>query len=73
MTIKEKWIDHLKENNMTYIQHMRFAVFYGCICFVAGFCLILHSILPCFFQNTGSDLVRIMASVFKKRIVKDDT
>lgn len=73
MNLKNTWISHLQENKMTYIQHMRFAAFYGLLCLIAGFFLLIHSIMPCFFQNTGSDLVRIMASVFKKRIVKDDT
>lgn len=67
MNLKKKWIDHLKENNMSYYEHMSFAMFYGFNCLAAGFFLIAHSIMPCFFQSAGSDLVRIMAVVFKKR------
>ena len=58
MKIKQKWNDHLKENNMTYIDHMIFAMFYGCACLLAGLYLIVHSVLPCFFQTAGSDLVK---------------
>lgn len=58
MIIKQKWIDHLKENNMTYVEHMIFAMFYGSCCLLAGLYLIVHSVLPCFFETAGSDLVR---------------
>ena len=67
MTSKKKWINHLKENNMTYIEHMIFALFYGCSCLLAGFYLIVHSVLPCFFPTAGSDLVGQLSKRFKKR------
>jgi hypothetical protein len=68
-TIKE----HLTENNMSYYQHLKFAVFHGFVCLVAGFCLIIHAFFPCWFQTSGSDLVQSMAIVFKKRKRLDDT
>jgi len=64
---------HLEENNMTYLQHLYFALFYGTICLVAGFCLIVHAIFPCWFQTAGSDLVSLLANIFKKRSRIDDT
>lgn len=64
---------HLVENDMTYLQHFRFAAFHGFICLVAGFCLIVHAILPCLFQTAGSDLVQSLAIVFKKRRKTNDT
>jgi hypothetical protein len=72
MLIKQS-IKHLSENNMTYWQHLRFAMFHGVLCIVAGISLIIHSLLPCFFQTAGSDLVQSLAIVFKKRHNKDDT
>lgn len=68
-TIKE----HLTENNMTYYQHLKFAAFHGFVCLVAGLCLIIHALFPCWFQTSGSDLVQSMAIVFKKRRLLDDT
>jgi hypothetical protein len=65
--------EHLKENNMTYYQHFKFAVFHGLVCILAGFCLIIHAVLPCIFQTAGSDLVQSLAIVFKKRRRIDDT
>jgi hypothetical protein len=69
----KKAIDHLNENHMSYYQHMVFALFYGCICLIAGVSLLIHSIFPCFFQTAGSDLVKFMAIVFKKHNTIDDT
>ena len=43
---------------MTYVGHLVFALFYGILCLLAGFYLIVHSILPCFFQSAGSNLVK---------------
>ena len=64
---------HLQENNMTYYQHLKFAMFHGFVCVLAGLCLIIHSILPSIFQTAGSDLVQSLAIVFKKRRRIDDT
>ena len=58
---------------MTYYQHFKFAVFHGFVCVLAGVCLIIHAILPCFFQTAGSDLVQSLAIVFKKRRRTADT
>lgn len=73
MSLKNKWMQHLKENNMSYTQHLIFAAYYGTICIYAGFTLILHSLLPCFYQTTGSNLVAELSKIFKKRRHIDDT
>jgi hypothetical protein len=73
MNLKRRWKNHLTENNMSYLQHLKFAVLYGCICFIAAICLIIHAILPCFFERTGSDLVKMLVLVFKKRDQITDT
>ena len=62
-----KWVEHLKENKMTYLEHLAFAMFYGICCIIAGIFLITHSLLPCFFQTTGSDLVTKLSKRFKKQ------
>lgn len=73
MNYINKLKQHLIENDMTYYQHLKFAIFYGFVCLVAGLCLIVHAIFPCWFQTSGSDLVQYMAVVFKKRRRLDDT
>ena len=67
MNIRKKWIDHLQQNNMTYIDHMIFALFYGACCLLAGLYLIIHSVLPCLFPTAGSDLVTKLNKRFKKQ------
>lgn len=67
VTLHKKWTNHLKENNMTYIEHMIFALFYGICCLLAGLYLIIHSVLPCFFPTAGSDLVTKLSKRFKKQ------
>ena len=58
---------HLLENNMTYVQHFKFALKHGSLCVIAGFYLIAHAVLPCFFQTAGSDLVKKISKVFATR------
>jgi hypothetical protein len=66
MNLKKKWINHLKENNMTYIEHMIFALFHGMLCVLAGIYLIIHSILPILFTTAGSNLVIKLSKYFDK-------
>jgi hypothetical protein len=67
MNLYKKWIQHLQENNMTYVEHLIFALFYGLCCLLAGLYLIIHSVLPCFFPTAGSDLVTKLSKRFKKQ------
>lgn len=73
MNLRKKWIRHLKQNNMSYYEHMLFAMFYGYLCIIAGLYLIVHSLLPCFFETAGSDLVSKLNERFKKSEQTDDT
>lgn len=66
MNLYNKWREHLKENNMTYFEHLIFAFFYGASCLLAGFYLIIHAFLPCFFPTAGSDLVTKLSKIFNK-------
>jgi hypothetical protein len=68
MNLVKQSVQHLKKNNMTYIQHLFFAMFYGTLCLVAGFYLIVHSILPCFFPTAGSNLVKKLNKRFNRNI-----
>jgi len=67
MILIKKWYKHLKDNNMTYLEHMVFALSHGLLCLLGGFYLIVHGILPCFFQSAGSDLVNRLSEKFKNR------
>ena len=63
MVIK-KSVEHLKENNMGYWEHLKFASGHGIRCIKAGVLLILHSIIPAFFPKTGSVLVNELNKSF---------
>lgn len=66
MLIK-KSIEHLKHNNMSYLEHFKFASSYGIVCIKAGILLIIHSIIPALFTKTGSILVNKLNKHFTER------
>lgn len=66
MNLYQKWINHLRDNHMTYREHWMFAVGHGLLCCVAGIMLIMHGFLPCFFEHAGSNLVRKLKISFDK-------
>ena len=64
MTFRQKWAQHLKENNMTYMQHFKFAAFHGIRCIKAGLFLICHATMPAIFSKAGSNLVNDLNKSF---------
>lgn len=58
--------EHLKENNMTYREHWKFAISHGFLCIEAGILLIVHSFFPCFFERAGSILVKRLNRSFNQ-------
>lgn len=66
MNLINKWTQHLKENDMSYVEHLIFASYYSLVCMVSAFCFLLHAILPCFLQKTGSNLVKKLNHTFNK-------
>jgi hypothetical protein len=55
---------HLRDNDMTYLQHLRFASVYGFKCIIAGCLLIFHSIIPACFSKAGANLTNKLNTVF---------
>jgi hypothetical protein len=51
---------------MTYREHWMFAVSHGFLCLEAGFLLIIHGFLPCFFEKAGSLLVKKLKRSFDR-------
>lgn len=58
--------EHLKRNGMTYTGHMRFASFYGALCIWSGLMLLVHAVVPGWFQAVGKNLVRRLGESFDK-------
>ena len=62
----KKSVWHLKENNMNYWEHLKFASINGLCCIKAGFLLIIHSIIPACFQCAGADITNHLNKHFKQ-------
>jgi len=56
--------EHLRQNGMTYLSHMRFAAFYGIACIRAGLRLLIHAVHPGVCRTAGSDLLRRLRERF---------
>ena len=61
-----KLTSHLKENNMNYWQHLKFAMFFSGQCILVSIQLIVHAIFPCWFQKAGTNLVSLLRDSFGK-------
>ena len=59
--------EHLRRNGMTYADHMRFAAFHGALCIRSGLLLLVHAVVPAWFQMAGSRLVRRLGESFDQR------
>lgn len=60
-------IGHLKENNMGYWEHLKFASAHGFSCIKAGVLLLIHSIIPALFAKTGANLTNKLNKVFTQQ------
>lgn len=60
----KKSVEHLKENNMGYFEHLLFAASHGIRCIKAGVLLMFHSLIPACFPKTGSILVEKLNQSF---------
>jgi hypothetical protein len=67
VTTRKKWISHLEENNINYFQHMFFAIGIAKTAILAGLCLFIHALLPCYFQKSSSNMLVALAEKFKTR------
>lgn len=57
------FLDHPHSVDETYGQHLVFAGKFGLKLFAAGFCAIIHAIIPCAFEKTAS---RMIADMYAK-------
>ncbi len=58
---------HLKENQMTYLEHLVFAVGHGLAAIVFGIGLIIHAIVPPLFDKSGRFLYMRLKEDFGDR------
>ena len=53
---------HLKEHNLSYYRHLKFALFIGFSLVWSGLLCIIHGIIPCVFETRGSDTIKKLKS-----------
>ena len=63
----EKFIQHPKEVNMTYFEHLVFALKLAFRLIVMGICSIIHSFLPFLFTKYTSTHIRDLNNLFNQR------
>lgn len=63
-TMLRKSTKHLRDNGMSYFEHMKFAQSNGIQLIFAGCLLIIHSFIPAFFAKTGANITNKLNKVF---------
>ena len=56
---------HLKEQNETYLQHLRKAMYYSGCLLVGSACAFVHALVPCVMTKTTTKLVRYLSDDLK--------
>lgn len=57
---------HLDSVNESYFQHLFFTLKYAGCCFLAGFVVVLHGLIPGLFEKDASTLIRKLADKSEK-------
>ncbi|KZY35882.1 hypothetical protein A3731_35055 [Roseovarius sp. HI0049] len=61
--ITKAFLDHPRSVDETYLEHAGFAGKFSIKLFAAGFCALIHAIIPCLFEKTAS---RMIADMYAK-------
>jgi hypothetical protein len=56
---------HLKEQNETYLQHLRKAMYYSGWLLVGSACAFVHAVIPCVMTKTTTKIVRYVSNDLK--------
>ena len=56
---------HLKEQNETYMQHLRKAMYYSGCLLVGSACAFVHALVPCIMTKTTTKIVRHLGDDLK--------
>lgn len=60
-------MNHLKENNLTYFQHLKQAMGYFAKIQIAAICVFIHAFIPFLFECTASKIIKYLAEHFKQK------
>jgi len=53
---------HLKDQNETYLQHLRKAMYFSGCMLVGSLCAVVHALIPCALTNTTTRLINHIQS-----------
>lgn len=59
-------INHLKENKMTYFQHLKFTMYTGSNMLIGSIAVVIHGIFPIVFVDTASNIIKKLHSKLEK-------
>jgi len=72
MKMIEKFIQHPEEVNMTYFEHLVFALKLAFRLILMGCCSIIHSFFPFLFTKYSSSNIRDLNNLFNQRYHEGD-
>lgn len=58
---------HLRDTQMTYLAHLRFAAKVGGLLVYAGLACLVHAVLPCCFADTASRTISRLNTLITQR------
>ena len=72
MKVVEKFIQHPKEVNMSYFEHLVFAFKLAFRLFIMGCCSVIHAFFPFLFTVYSSSNIRDLNTLFSQRYHERD-
>ncbi|HYC04919.1 MAG TPA: DUF6356 family protein [Azospirillaceae bacterium] len=66
--IRRVFLEHPESVNETYGQHMAVAGGFGLRLVAAGLACLVHALIPCLFERTGSRMVRELHDRLSRRV-----
>lgn len=66
--MRKIFTDHPRSIGETYIQHLKFATYFGFHLTLGGIACIIHAIFPFLFKTTGSDILFKMMHFYINRM-----
>jgi len=66
-TIARLFTAHPSSVDESYFQHLLFAGRFAAMLFAAGFCALVHAVLPFLFEKTAGNLIKTMYGMIHNR------
>jgi Family of unknown function (DUF6356) len=71
MALSNLFTEHPESVNETYLEHMEMSSSFSFWLFVAGFCALVHAVLPFMFEKTGSKIIsKLHSRMVTNRVIR---